>query len=95
MLNTVKYDCVTITIEERMCLMKRLLLITLAVVTASIISGCVCTTTPVEQQKWYEYQTGYMRDGYKGNKPWYDYAITYPILFVYTWVIDPIESLFD
>lgn len=75
--------------------MKRLLLIALTVITVSFISGCVCTTTPVEQQKWYEYQTGYMRDGYRGNKPWYDYVIIYPALFVYTWVIDPIESLFD
>lgn len=78
-----------------MDIMKRLLLIILAVIAVSIMSGCVCTTTPEDQQKWYEYQAGYMRDGYEGNKPWYDYVIIYPALFVYTWVIDPIGSLFD
>ena len=72
--------------------MKRIILVCIA--SMLLITGCVCTTTPEDQQEWYEYQSGWIRDGYRGNKPWYYYPFFVPAEFIVVWVVYPISTLF-
>lgn len=76
-------------------MMKRyILIICLSLLMCGICAGCVCTTTPEDKQEWYEYQSGWIRDGYRGNKPWYYYPFFVPAEFIVVWVVYPISTLF-
>lgn len=48
-------------------------------------AGCVASWTPVDEQKWYEYQPCWGADGYRGNKPWYYYPVVVPCYVILYW----------